>query len=206
MTLPETVGCFDLRYPSLIAGDGHDPYVTLGSTAICYRISASRGVLRLTRVTGNVRNALGGRTIVQREVRRILCAAVLVLGSVACAAPIPTPAPPTLQSLAGPITIRNGTTIPVTVAVNGAVIASEPAGGIAKIATGAVSAPPWTIEARSPSGRVLASLLVGVDDLISDQQSIGDVEYLECGELVMWVGGPTPDAPRPSAASPQPCD
>ena len=109
-------------------------------------------------------------------------------------------------ALAGAVNIDNGTTVPVTITVNGAVIATEPAGGAARIATEAFPARPWTIEARSPSGRVLASFTVGTDTVISDQQSIGDVWFLVCGQLVLWAGGPPPDAPHPSPASPAPCD
>ena len=148
-------------------------------------------------------------TLPSQKVRRFALAVVVALGAASCAAPpTPTLVPPTSTALAGPININinNGTTVPITVAVNGAAIATEPAGGVAQIATGALPARPWTIEARSPSGRVLASLSVDTNALISDRQSIGDFEVLACGELVISVGGPTSDAPHPSVASPEPCD
>jgi len=108
--------------------------------------------------------------------------------------------------MTGQINLNNGTTVAITVAVNGTAIATVPPGMMESPIAGALPTRPWTIEARSPSGRVLASVTVGTDTVISDQQSIGDVELLACGQLFLWAGGPIPDAPHPIGASPEPCD
>ena len=92
-------------------------------------------------------------TLPSQKVRRFALAVVVALGAASCAAPpTPTLVPPTSTALAGPININinNGTTVPITVAVNGTAIATEPAGGVAQIATGALPARPWTIDALSP--------------------------------------------------------
>lgn len=142
-----------------------------------------------------------------QELRAIAIAAVVALAALACAAPRPTPTAAQMPAtVADWISLNNASTLPITVAVNGTVVATVPAGAVQNPILAALPARPWTIEARSPSGRVLASLAVGSGAIVSDQRSIGDVESLACGELVLWAGGPVPDGPRPVGSTPEPCD
>jgi hypothetical protein len=141
------------------------------------------------------------------ELRAIAIAAVIAFAAGSCASPSLAPsAPPMSAAVADRIGLNNASTLPVTVTVNGMVVATVPAGAMQNPIATALPARPWTIEARSPSGRVLASLVVGSDAVVSDQRSIGDVEFLACGELVLWAGGPVPDRPRPVGPTPEPCD
>ena len=104
------------------------------------------------------------------------------------------------------ISLNNATTVPVTVTVNGTVVVTVPAGVMENPIAADLPARPWTVEARSTSGRVLASIVVGSDAVISDQQAIGDVEFLACGQLFLWAGAPMVDGPRPVGPTPEPCD
>ncbi len=129
----------------------------------------------------------------------ILAVALLAVGLAACATATPTPVPV-------PISLDNGTTIPITVTVNGTELATEPAGGVARLGSGGLPERPWTVEARTPTGRVLLSITVGPRAALSDQSSVGDVAFLSCGEIALWAGGPRPDAPHPMSASPITCE
>ncbi len=131
-----------------------------------------------------------------RTFRRSALIGLFALGAAACG-PAGTPS--------GQINVNNASTIAITIAVNNSVFATVPAGAMETPIPGVLPARPWLVEARSPSGRVLASLTVGPGDDISQQSSRGDVEFLACGEVALWAGGPMPDVPRPSA-SPKPCD
>lgn len=142
-----------------------------------------------------------------QELRGVAVAVAVGFVALACAAPSPTPSPtPPPANVANGISVNNASTLPITVTVNGMVVATVPAGAAQNPIATALTARPRTVEARSPSGRVLASLIVGSDAVITDQRSIGDVEFLACGELVLWAGGPVPDGPRPVGPTPKPCD
>ena len=134
---------------------------------------------------------------------RIVVAALLGATVLACAAPLASPAP--LSSVSGQISVDNGTSIAITVAVNGTQVAQVPPGTRQSPISATLAGRPWTVEARSPSGHVLASFTAAPDAAISDQASIGDVEFLTCGQLVVWAGAPMLDAPRPSGTL-KPCD
>ncbi len=142
-----------------------------------------------------------------RMMCRIGLVAVIALGATSCAAPTPTPAP-TASPVVGArqISLANDTTVAITVIVNGTVAATVPPDTTAAPIAGALPARPWTVEARSPSGRVLATLTVGVADNISATAGVGAFGDVACGHVTLWAGGVIPDHPIPSQASPQPCD
>jgi hypothetical protein len=102
--------------------------------------------------------------------------------------------------------VNNATTVALTIAVNGTVVGSVAAGEIQNPIPTALPARPWTVEARSPSGRVLATLTVGPDDRISDQAGVFNLEFLACGQIGLWAGEPIGDEPFPVGATPMPCD
>ncbi|HEY5519450.1 MAG TPA: hypothetical protein VIK08_02230 [Candidatus Limnocylindrales bacterium] len=122
----------------------------------------------------------------------------------ACAAPSPTTGPESLSS--SQLSINNGTSVAITVTVNGAEVVKVPPNTTNSPISASLPARPWTVKALSPTGNVLASFTAGPEAATSDQASLGDVEFLTCGDLFVWVGGPMPDAPRLTAASLKPCD
>lgn len=130
--------------------------------------------------------------------------ATAAVGFSACAAPTPTPVfdSPVL----GGISVDNGTDLPITLTVNGTHLAEVPPNTTQSPVSGELPARPWTVQALSPSGQVLASFTAGPNATVSDQASIGDVEFLPCGMLIVWAGEPMPDAPRPSNVLLKPCN
>jgi hypothetical protein len=109
---------------------------------------------------------------------------------------------PTATPSAG-VSVDNETTIPVTVSVNGTLIATVPAGTMEDPIPAELPARPWMIEARSASGRLLATLTVRMQDVISSTSGDAVREDLTCGRLDMWSGPPmlgpmfSPDPSKP---------
>ena len=121
---------------------------------------------------------------------KVLAAALLCTLLAACAAPVPSVTAPSPD-----LHLSNGTALTVTLVVDGQRVADVAPGGTAgQINVAALPPLPWILEARSPSGRVLAALQVPVSEGQTDA-SIGQVVDLSCGRLWLWVGDITPDAP-----------
>lgn len=108
--------------------------------------------------------------------------------------------------------ISNGTTLAVTLSVNGTVLGTfGPGTRSDAIAVGAAQPLPWLVEARSPSGRLLTSMTVRAGD-VSKAAASGTIEYrgvgarvdLSCGRLDIWVGLPML-GPMPGPGSPGDC-
>jgi hypothetical protein len=103
------------------------------------------------------------------------------------------------------LSIQNGTTIPVTLVVNGTVIETIPPGGYEDPIKGNLPPMPWDVATRSPGGRVLSTLVVqDGDHRVTSLPSNGTQERgdavrvdLSCGRLDLWYGppllGPAPD-------------
>ena len=136
---------------------------------------------------------------------RRLSVLVAAVALAACAGPSPT-APPSATSSSVGISVANGTTVPVAIAVNGTVVETVPPGTSEAPLRAALPARPWSVEARSPSGRVLAVLAVPLGDAVSADASVGVSADLACGSLALWAGGPRGDHPVPSGATPEPCE
>lgn len=113
--------------------------------------------------------------------------------------------------------VSNGTTLAVTLVVNGLPVAEFPAGGAGPtIDVTALPALPWRVEARSPSGRVLTSMLVEPGQVQTTTVPGGAVEHsgtmgrvdLSCGRLTIWAGDVAPSGPVPAASpgTPGDCD
>jgi hypothetical protein len=111
--------------------------------------------------------------------------------------------------------VWNGSTLTVTLVVNGVTIESL-AAGQADYAIPASRLPPlpWQAEVRSPSGRVLVSLPVQEGDVWETVDSSGggaskgDANRIDlsCGRIDIWSGPPLGGpAPPPSAGSPGDC-
>jgi hypothetical protein len=112
--------------------------------------------------------------------------------------------------------IANGTTLTVSLFVNGRLVGNAiPGAPGPSIEPNSLPALPWTVEVRSPTGRVLVSMIVepgevrtatGPDDQISHSGTFGRID-LSCGRLTIWAGDVVPSgpAPPPSPGSPGDC-
>jgi len=122
--------------------------------------------------------------------------AALCLAVAACTAtPTPSPQAPNLG-------VSNGTTLTVTLVVNGQPVAIFPPGGPEPSINLASLPPlPWTVQAVSPSGRVLTSMQVQPGEIQPADASehtipAGRVD-LSCGRLTIWAGDYPPSGPPP---------
>ena len=100
-----------------------------------------------------------------------LAIATAVLAGGCSVTPTPAPATPGAVSL----NVRNDTTLAVTIVINGQALGVVlPGGSTSGPALGPSGPPalPWTVEARSPSGRVLTTLTVGPGDVVPKAQSV----------------------------------
>ena len=133
---------------------------------------------------------------------------IVVMAASACAGP-PPPDDPTVYD----IHAANGTTIPISIAVDGKVVIEVPAGGDVEIPSGTIPRPPYTIELRTPSGRVLDSMPVAPGSVTQVRSSDGTGsasgvfmrEDLSCGQFILWLGI-RPSGPAPGPGTPGDCD
>ena len=88
------------------------------------------------------------------------------------------------------LSIANGTSIPVTLIINGNRVETVAAGATHDPISAKLPAKPWTIETWSPSGRVLSTLTVSADAIISDTAGRAVRVDLSCGRLDVWTGPP----------------
>jgi hypothetical protein len=106
--------------------------------------------------------------------------------------------------------VANATDLQVSIVVNGAVIKTlAPQSADKAIYMGALPSLPWAVEARTSSGRVLATMNVTSGDL---QPQAGITAHgtesgigLSCGQLYMWSGPTEPSWPAPQPGSPGDC-
>lgn len=122
-----------------------------------------------------------------------LVAVVLMVMLTGCG-PAPAASKPSL-------TVANGTTLTVTLVVNGVRIADySPGAPDPSIDPAVVPALPWTVEVRSPSGRILTSMHVEIGEVTNagnvHQIPTGMVD-LSCGRLVVFAGDYAPSIPPP---------
>ena len=145
--------------------------------------------------------------------------ATIALG--ACASPPPSPIPstpaavPTLAASRPVLGARNGSALSVAVSVNGTVVGTVERGGVMPPLDFAnLPAFPWTVEARSPSGRVLTSMKVdagyvtiGTDPNgnLGTSFTVGRVD-LSCGQITIWAGYSEPLGPPPASPAGSPGD
>ena len=94
--------------------------------------------------------------------------------------------------------IDNATTLPVTVVVNGVVVGTIAAGATERIGGKKLPTLPWSVDAMSPTGRVLLHLDVPVGSVWSTtnpdgsftEQGAGNRVDLSCGRLDIYAGPP----------------
>jgi len=144
--------------------------------------------------------------------RRIVCLAAAVLLAAGCAgttastpAPAATPASSASGAPLGP-SVANGLTVPVAVYINGSFVGTVPAGTTEDPVPAPHAAMPWSVEARSPGGRVLATLTLSATDYLSSTSGRIASADLACGRLVLWVGAPPTGGPSFVPDPSRPCD
>ena len=143
------------------------------------------------------------------RVRRLLAAALLLVVA-GCARP-PAMSPVATARATMALHVSNGTTLDVTLVVNGQPEGVFPAGGLGPgLAPSGLPALPWVVEARSPSGRVLTTMTVSLSDAAQTDPNmhlipIGRVD-LSCGRLTLWAGEFPPSGPVPPSPAGSPGD
>ncbi len=102
------------------------------------------------------------------------------------------------------LSIVNGTTLTVTLVVNGTAVGTF-APGIERdpIPASDLPALPWNVQARSPNGRLLTTMTMHPGDA-SETQGYGVRVDLSCGRLDIWSGPPM-IGPAPGTGSPGDC-
>jgi hypothetical protein len=118
---------------------------------------------------------------------------------------VPT-APPTVA-----LHVSNGTTLTVTLVVNGEPEGVFPPGELGpRLDAASLPALPWTVEAKSPSGRVLTTMTVSVSEATQSDPNMhlipmGRVD-LSCGRLTIFAGDFPPSGPVPPSPAGSPGD
>lgn len=134
-----------------------------------------------------------------------LALAIVLLASgcsPAGAGPSQSPAPAGLD-------YSNLTTLSLGLFVNGQKVATMAANTNGDLGASTLPALPWAVEARTASGRVVASLTVRPGDVVEESNaSKGDAVRvgLSCGMLEIWSGpplaGPAPPTGQPGDCNP----
>ncbi len=108
------------------------------------------------------------------------------------------------------LSVANGTTITVSLVVNGALVTTVAPGVTEDPVKATLPGLPWKVETRSPSGRTLSMMTVKAGDTTATADShgqtwTGDVVRvaLSCGRLAVWAG---PQIEGPAEWSPEPDD
>lgn len=101
------------------------------------------------------------------------------------------------------VQVENGTDIPLAVHVNGEWLGTYPAGAVADVAIGAAG-PPWSIDVRSASGAILATLGITAEDMQPADSGPGGLQATAdtpCGTIRLTFGiaaiGPLPVSTSP---------
>ena len=111
-----------------------------------------------------------------------------------------------------PLGVSNGTDLVVIISVNGQVIGQFQPGGGQEIGEDALPPLPWTVEARTVSGRLLTSMHVEPGQVFRETLPDGSTHVsgagarldLSCGRFEMWAGPPM-SGPAPGPGVPGDC-
>jgi hypothetical protein len=145
---------------------------------------------------------------------RWLASVILAVAIAGCGL-ITAPGSPSVPPV-GPVMldliVSNGTTLPVTIVVNGeAVGVAVPGQPFEPLH--ALPPMPWTVEAKSPTGRLLTTMIVRREDISREVMGDGSIKMsgagaridLSCGVFKMSVGFPL-SGPAPGPGAPGDCD
>jgi hypothetical protein len=110
--------------------------------------------------------------------------------------------------------VSNGTTLPLTLVVNGVKVSDLAPGTEASVVAGDLPSLPWSVSTRTPTGRVVATMQVEPDSVVDDRAIDGTGSYsapaggvaLSCGQVRMWVGGMEPIGGGPAEGKPGDCE
>ena len=105
--------------------------------------------------------------------------------------------------------VENGTNLAISVTVNGADIAIVAAETSRQFTAGELPRLPWSVEARTVVGRLVASLDVTAAAFVMTANTAGGAIALvdmPCGRLVLWAGAAPPSLPAPPPGPLVPCD
>jgi uncharacterized protein YceK len=141
--------------------------------------------------------------VARNTMLRLVALATGAVVLVGCGSLLPQPNP---QPGAG-ISVANNTTLDVTILLNGSAIGRVRAGDAAEIPPGELPPLPWSVEARSPSDRLLVSMTVrpgDVDQEGNERRGTGGRVDLSCGRLDIWSGPPML-GPAPGEGVPGDC-
>jgi hypothetical protein len=113
------------------------------------------------------------------------------------------------------LNVSNGSTLAVDLVVNGVLVDRiKPGGGRFDIAAAGLPPLPWSVEIRSPTGRVLVSMAVHAGDAwradvgggVTQSKGVGGRVDLSCGRIDVWSGvamsGPVPGPGVPGDCAP----
>jgi hypothetical protein len=131
---------------------------------------------------------------------RILAAALLIALFAGCS-------PPVVPAGSMSVSISNGTTLTITLVVDDVPVATVAPGSGDSIPAVRLPSPPWNVEARSRSGRVLVSMVVRPGEVVvagNGSRGVGNRVDLSCGRLDIWSGPPL-SGPAPGPGSPGDC-
>jgi hypothetical protein len=98
------------------------------------------------------------------------------------------------------LNVENGTTLAVSIVVNGGQIVTVPPGESQVIPEDQLPVLPWSVDARSPSGRLLLHFDAPVGSISSttnhsggaESHGVGTLVDLTCGRLAVYAGSPIP--------------
>lgn len=143
--------------------------------------------------------------------QRLAVLVVVAALAASCSTLAPTP-PPTGRPVLG---ISNATPLAVTLFVNGQSLGTaNPGVAMPPIDFGNLPPLPWSVEARSPTGRVLTMMHVDPGSVsattvpnsgLATSGTIGRVN-LSCGRITIWAGYSPPSAPVPASPAGAPGD
>ncbi len=108
--------------------------------------------------------------------------------------------------------ISNGTTLVVALTINGQEIGEfRPGVGGAVFHEQPLPPLPWTVEARTETGRLLTSMFVLPGAVTTAEDGSGGTGVfgrvdLSCGSLRIWAGDTPPSGPMPGPGMPGDCE
>ena len=148
----------------------------------------------------------------RRLASAVVTVGLLVAGCAAVVPPTPSPSPsaPPRPSL----NVGNGTSLEVTLTVNGSPVGVFPAGVVGPTIDVSKLPPlPWQVGAQTASGRLLTFMTVKEGDGIvttANGVSTGTIPMgrvdLSCGRLTIWAGDNAPSGPPPPSPAGSPGD
>jgi hypothetical protein len=148
-----------------------------------------------------------------RPIRAFVAATVIAAAAIGCRGWFATQIVPVemLQDeFAGlsPLAVSNDTTLEIVVFVNDVEVSRVPPDRYVDPVASMLPRPPWRVEARTMSGRVLISFEVLPGGAGRDGNGIhgaGSRVDLSCGRLDVWAGPPMV-GPMPGPGQPADCD